>query len=49
MEIKNRKTVLSIAGMLIAIIIFVLFKLPTPSGEIIIVEANPERGFNYEY
>lgn len=49
MEIKNRKTVLSIAGMLIAIIIFVLFKLPTASGEIIIVEANPERGFSYEY
>ena len=49
MEIKNRKTVLSIAGMLIAIIIFVLCKLPTASGEIIIVEANPEKGFNYEY
>ena len=35
--------------MLIVSITFVLSKVLTISGEIIIVEANPEKGFNYEY
>jgi len=46
---KNRKIFLLITVMLIVSITFALSKLLTVSGEIIIVEANSEKGFNYEY
>jgi len=46
---KYRRIFIFITVMFIVIITFTMYKLHVSGGEIMVVEANPDKGFNFEY